>query len=71
MPKTLHPLLLLSSGSLEADRRRRLTELTELTELMHLKELTQLTKLTEVSELIVPQTLHPPLLLSSVSLDAD
>ena len=57
--QTLHPLPLLPSVSVEAERRRRPMELTEATEA---------TKLTKVKELTVAQTLHP---LPSVSVEAD
>ena len=57
--QTLHPLPLLPSVSVEAERRWRPMELTEATEA---------TKLTKVKELTVAQTLHP---LPSVSVEAD
>ena len=57
--QTLHPLPLLPSLSVEAERRRRPMELTEATEA---------TNLTKVKQLTVAQTLHP---LPSVSVEAD
>ena len=57
--QTLHPLPLLPSLSVKAERRRRPMELTEATEA---------TNLTKVKQLTVAQTLHP---LPSVSVQAD
>ena len=64
--QTLHPLPLLPSVWMEAERWQRPMELTEAA--MELTEVTELTNLTKVKQLTVAQTLHP---LPSVSVEAD